>query len=74
MEELLRTNDAVLLSWLEALLADAGIPSAILDSHASIVEGSIGVLPRRLMVARGDAERARDLMRDADIEPPDLAR
>jgi hypothetical protein len=67
LEELLRTNDAVLLSWLEALLKDFGIHSQVLDSHTSILEGSVGVLPRRLMVLTEDAERARRILDDAKI-------
>ena len=70
MRELLRTNDWVRLSWVQALLADAGIESVVLDMHASIVDGSIGALPRRLMVAAPDFVRARALLRDAgEVEP-----
>ena len=58
MKELLRTNDPVRLSWLQALLRDAGIESLILDHHTSLVEGSIGAIPRRLMVAAADHRRA----------------
>lgn len=54
MRELIRTNDAVLLSYLESRLRDAAIDSALLDGHMSVVEGSLGVLPRRLMVQDGD--------------------
>ena len=62
MKELLRTNDAVRLSWLEALLRDAGIDSVVLDQHTSLVEGSIGAIQRRLMVADPDHRRARALL------------
>ena len=62
MEELLRTNDVVRLSWLVALLGDSGIEAIVLDTHTSILEGSIGALPRRLMVRTEDAERARRLL------------
>lgn len=65
MKELLRTNEIVRLSWLEALLADAGIETLVLDLHTSVVEGSIGILPRRLMVSDADYERARRVLRDA---------
>jgi hypothetical protein len=71
VRELLRTNDAVLLSWVDALLRDAGIAAFVLDGHTSILEGSLGVLPRRLMVDDGDAERARRILRDADVPLPD---
>jgi hypothetical protein len=58
MKELLRTNDPVRLSFLEALLRDSGIDSLVLDHHTSLVEGSIGAIPRRLMVAERDYRRA----------------
>lgn len=69
MIELLRTNDVVLLSFLEALLRDAEIEPLVLDAHVSVVEGSIGVFPRRLMVIDEDAEEARALLREAGVEP-----
>jgi hypothetical protein len=62
MKELLRTNDTVRLSWLQALLGSAGIETVVLDRHTSILEGSIGALPRRLMVPDGELDRARELM------------
>jgi len=65
MKELLRTNDVVKLSWVEALLADAGIGCVVLDLHTSILEGSIGILPRRLMVADEDLPHAQGVLRDA---------
>ncbi|WP_316015813.1 DUF2007 domain-containing protein [Roseobacter sp. HKCCA0434] len=69
MEEILRTNDPVTLSFAEALLRGEGIDPFVLDVHTSILEGSIGILPRRLMVARRDAFRARAVLRDNEIEP-----
>ena len=68
MKELLRTNDMVKLSWLEALLADAGIDTLVLDQHTSVLEGSIGILPRRLMVSDQDYQRARHVMLEAGEE------
>jgi Putative prokaryotic signal transducing protein len=62
MKELLRTNDPVRLSWLQALLRDSGIESLVLDHHTSLVEGNIGAIPRRLMVSERDHRRARDLL------------
>ena len=62
MKELLRTNDAVRLSYIEALLASAGIKAVVLDGFTSTVEGSISAIPRRLMVAEGDHARARALL------------
>ena len=74
VEELLRTNDLVLLSWVEALLADAGIRTYLLDSHTSIVEGSIAALQRRLMVDNADAAAARKIAKEANIVLPDPER
>ena len=64
MRELLRTNNSVRLSWLQAMLASAGIETVILDTHTSIIEGSIGAIPRRLMVHEDDERRARAVMLD----------
>lgn len=65
MQELMRTNDVVRLSWLQALLASAGIEVVILDVHTSIIEGSAGAIPRRLMVRNEDEARAREVLKDA---------
>ncbi len=62
MQELLRSNDPVLLSWIAALLADAGIDAVILDHHASVLEGSAAAIPRRVMVGEEDLEAARRLL------------
>jgi hypothetical protein len=66
MKELLRTNDVVRLSWAQALLRDAGIETVVLDQHTSLVEGSIGAIPRRLMVAEQDHGRAKALLAAAE--------
>ncbi len=66
MLELMRTNDPVRLSWALAILAADDIESVVLDTHTSIVEGSIGVLPRRLMVDDDDLPRARRLLNEAE--------
>ncbi|WP_421783857.1 DUF2007 domain-containing protein [Kiloniella litopenaei] len=63
--EIYRTNDIVKLSWLEALLSDAGIECVVLDQHASIIEGSIGAIQRRVMVLEEDALCARRVLSDA---------
>ncbi len=68
MIELLRTNDPVMLSFLTALLAAEGLECIVFDLHASIIEGSIGAIQRRLMVASDDAPRARRLLAEAGIE------
>ena len=67
MEELLRTNDPVMLSFVEALLKDAGITAHIFDQNMSILEGSIGVLSRRLLVPESEAARAREILVDAGM-------
>jgi len=68
MRELLRTTDAVRLSWLVALLADAGIEAVVFDTHTSILEGSIGAIPRRLMVLADDEAAAIRILKDAGEE------
>jgi len=62
MKELLRSNDPVLLSWVQALLTDARIQAVLLDLHTSIIEGSISAIPRRVMVNDDDFARARALI------------
>ncbi|HUD53452.1 DUF2007 domain-containing protein [Parvibaculum sp.] len=64
MEELIRTNDIVLISYLEHRLREAGIEPLVLDTHMSLVEGSLGVLPRRIMVASDDLDAARLILDD----------
>jgi hypothetical protein len=65
MQELLRSNNLVRLSFLTALLADAGIEVILFDTHTSAAEGSISAIPRRLMVADDDFSRARRVLIDA---------
>ena len=59
------SNDMIRLSFLTALLADAGIETVMLDGHTSVLEGSAGAIPRRLAVNIGDFPRAERLLRDA---------
>lgn len=68
MRELFRSNNVVRLSWAQARLRDAGIESLVLDHHTSLVEGSIGAIPRRLMVADRDHGRARAVIAAAEEE------
>ncbi len=62
MKELERTNNPVLLSWLTVVLEDTGIESIVLDTHASVLEGSAHANERRVMVADRDYSRARFLL------------
>jgi hypothetical protein len=65
LQILLVTNDPVRLSFLTCLLRDAGIDCEVFDSFASSIEGSIGAIPRRLMVASDDFSRATRLLKEA---------
>ncbi|HEX5509498.1 MAG TPA: DUF2007 domain-containing protein [Pseudolabrys sp.] len=67
MREILRTNDAVLVSAVVALLDAAGIRNMILDQNMSVLEGSLGVIPRRVLVHEGYELRARQLLEDAGL-------
>lgn len=70
MRELLRTNDPTVIAYATALLEGEGIDVFQMDVHMSVLEGSIGVLPRRLMVRDADHFRASAVLRDNDIELP----
>lgn len=65
MYELVRTNDAVLISAIEALLNSADIPCFVADQNMSVMEGSLGFLPRRILVAEDDKTRAKELLDQA---------
>jgi hypothetical protein len=67
MKEIIRTNDQVVISFVEALLRDADIPFVVADQNMSVLDGSIGILPRRVLVADGDVEEARGILTDAGI-------
>lgn len=68
MIELIRTNDAVIISFVESLLRDARISCFVADQNMSVLDGSIGILPRRIMIDEDDADEARQLLTDAGIE------
>lgn len=68
MKELIRSNDPVRLSRVLTLLEAEGIAAFELDLHMSVLDGSIGILPRRVMVADRDAFRARAILRDLDLD------
>ena len=67
MRELVRTNDPVLVSAIEALLDGADIPHLVLDRNMSVLEGSIGILPRRILVDEEYVANARRLLKDAGL-------
>lgn len=68
MRVIATTTDPVRLSFLQAILADAGIEAFVLDAHISAVEGGIGAFPRRLAVTTDDEDRARAILLDAGEE------
>ncbi len=61
----LKSNNPVLLSYAADVLGQAGIESVVFDTHASIMDGSMAMVPRRLMVADDDFARADLLLRQA---------
>lgn len=67
MIELIRTNDVVILSFVQSLLRDAGIDCLLADQNMSVLDGSIGVLPQRILVPSDDADEARSILSDAGI-------
>jgi hypothetical protein len=67
LREIVRTNDAVLVSAIQALLDAAQIPHVLLDQNMSVLEGSIGVLPRRILVADDHVAAARRLLDEAGL-------
>lgn len=67
MIELVRTNDPVLISFIEALLRDAGIVHFVADQNMSVAEGSLGILARRVMVDGEKLDEARKLLAEAGI-------
>jgi len=67
MREIVRTNDAVLITAIEALLNGASIRHMVLDRNMRVIEGSIGMLPRRILVDDEQATRARRLLTDAGL-------
>jgi len=68
MKILLRTNDAVLISFVESLLKDANIAHVVADGHMSVMEGSIGILPRRVLVDDENWRRAVEIVREAGVD------
>jgi hypothetical protein len=67
MKELLRSNDAVLLSYVSSLLEGDAIGFIVADANMSVLEGSLGVLPRRILVESDKIGRARKILTEAGI-------
>ena len=67
MKEIIRTNDAVLVSAVGALLDGARIRHLVFDQNMSVLEGSLGILPRRVLVAEDDVAAARRLLTEAGL-------
>ena len=67
MKELLRSNDPVLLSYVSALLEGASIDFMVADLNMSVLEGSIGALPRRVLVDGERISQAREILTEAGI-------
>ena len=67
MVELIRTNDTVLLNFVEVLLRDAGLGVIVADQNMSVLEGSLGVLPRRLMIDQDDEDKAKQILEEAGL-------
>ena len=67
MREVLRSNDPVLINFAESTLRQAGIASFIADQHMSVIEGSIGAFPRRLLVPADHVAQARRLVAEAGL-------
>ena len=67
MREIVRTNDAVLITAIDALFKGAGIRHVVFDQNMSVLEGSIGMLPRRILVEDDQVGRARRLLVDAGL-------
>lgn len=73
MKEVLRTNDPVELSWVQHVLAEAGIRSHLLDQQTSVLEGSIGAIQRRLLVSEESFEQALHCLHQARAGLPPSA-
>lgn len=67
MKTLVKSTDLVLIGFVRSLLSDAGIGHVLLDSNMSVMEGSIGILPQRIMVGADDLAQAQRILREAGL-------
>lgn len=68
MKELLRTTDPTIIAFATALLSGEDIDCFQMDVNMSVLEGGIGIFPRRLMVRTDDHDAAMRVMRDNEID------
>ena len=73
VREILKTNNPVELNFAQVVLKDAGIEAVVFDANMSVMDGSMVILPQRLMVANEDENRARAILKDAFAAPSPLA-
>jgi hypothetical protein len=67
MKELIRTNDAVLISFVSSLLAESDVDYMVADTNMSVMEGSLGILPRRILVADDQMDKAQRILEEAGV-------
>jgi hypothetical protein len=67
MRELIRTTDPTVIAWASALLQGEGIEPFVVDVHMSVLEGGIGLFPRRILVREHELAAARLVMADHGI-------
>ena len=63
MKELIRTNDLILISRIQSILIESDIQHELLDVHASIIEGSINAIQKRIVVSNDDLKRSQQLIK-----------
>ncbi len=72
LREILKTNNPVELNYAQVVLKDAGIDAVVFDANMSVMDGSMVILPQRLMVANEDETRAIALLKEAFAAPSPL--
>lgn len=68
MQNILKSNDVILISYVQSLLDDHGIGCLVFDENISVTEGSIGLFPRRVMVGDDDVSLAEKALADAGLK------